>query len=155
MNPDANQVNVYDSGAFSDYHALQLEIRRRLSRGLQVNGSYQYALEGGSSFLGFHFGRVMIPTNGSVRHAIKTQWDWKLPVGRGERFGANAHPILNGIIGGWQFNGVGRIPGAHVELRQRPPRRHDERGRAEAVQVGRSRRSRIRPANACTRCRTR
>jgi hypothetical protein len=109
VNPDANQVNVYDSGAFSDYHALQLEIRRRLSRGLQVNGSYQYALEGGSSFLGFHYGRAMIPTNGSVRHAIKTQWDWKLPVGRGERYGANAHPILNGIIGGWQFNGVGRI----------------------------------------------
>jgi hypothetical protein len=109
VNPDANQVNVYDSGAFSDYHALQFEIRRHLSHGLQWNGSYQYALEGGSSFLGFHFGRAMIPTNGSVRHAIKTQWDWKLPVGRGERFGANAHPILNGVIGGWQFNGVGRI----------------------------------------------
>ena len=109
VNPDANQVNVYDSGAYSDYHALQLEIRRRLSGGLQLSGSYQYALEGGSSFLGFHYGRAMIPTNASVRHAIKTQWDWKLPVGRGERFGANAHPILNGIIGGWQFNGVGRI----------------------------------------------
>ena len=25
-------------------------------------------------------------TDGSVRHAIKTQWDWKLPFGRGERF---------------------------------------------------------------------
>jgi hypothetical protein len=88
-------VNVYDSGAFSDYHALQLEVRRRLSKGLQVNGSYQYALEGGSSFLGFHFGRVMNPANASVRHAIKTQWNWNLPVGRGERFSANAHPILS------------------------------------------------------------
>jgi hypothetical protein len=108
VNPAANEVNVYDSGAFSDYHALQLEVRRRLSKGLQVNGSYQYALESGSSFLGFHFGRVMNPTNASVRHAIKTQWDWKLPVGHGERFGANVHPLVNGIIGGWQFNGVGR-----------------------------------------------
>ena len=27
-------VNVTDSGAFSDYHALQIELRRRLSRGL-------------------------------------------------------------------------------------------------------------------------
>ena len=52
-----------DSGAFSDYHALQLELRRRLSRGLPVNGSYQYAIEGGSAFLGFQYGRVMDPND--------------------------------------------------------------------------------------------
>ena len=34
VNPDVNNVNVTDSGAFSDYHALQLELRRRLSNGL-------------------------------------------------------------------------------------------------------------------------
>ena len=61
VNPHADQVDVSDSGAFSNYHALQLELRRRLSRGLSFNGSYQYALEGGSAFLGFHYGRVMNP----------------------------------------------------------------------------------------------
>ena len=30
-------VNVTDSGAFSDYHALQIELRRRLSHGLAFN----------------------------------------------------------------------------------------------------------------------
>src|SRR4030095_10967500 len=98
-NPPANEVNITDSGAFSSYHALQLEVRRRLSRGLQANASYQYALEDGSSFLGFHSGRVSNPTNGSVRHAIKMQWDWSLPVGRGERFGSNSNAFVNGIIG--------------------------------------------------------
>ncbi len=48
VNPDVNQSQVYESEAFSNYHALQIELRRRLSRGLQINGSYQYALEGGS-----------------------------------------------------------------------------------------------------------
>ncbi len=109
VNPDASSVNVYDSGAFSDYHAMQVEIRRRLSRGLQVNGSYQYALDGGSSFLGFHYGRTSIPSNASVRHAYKGQWDWKLPVGRGERFGRNIPPFLDRILGGWQFDGVARV----------------------------------------------
>jgi hypothetical protein len=109
VNPDASTVNITDSGAFSDYHALQLEVRRRLSRGLQVNGSYQYALEGGSSFLGFHYGRAMNPTNASVRHAFKGQWDWRLPFGRGERFGSDAHPAIAALIGGWQFDGVGRV----------------------------------------------
>jgi hypothetical protein len=109
VNPDVNAVNIYDSGALSDYHAVQLELRRRLSRGLQVNTSYQYATEGGSSFLGFRYGRVMNPTADTVRHAFKTQWDWTLPVGRGQQFGSNLNPVLNGILGGWQFNGVGRV----------------------------------------------
>ncbi len=108
VNPALDDVNVTDSGAFSDYHALQLELKRRLSKGLQANVSYQYAVEGGSQFLGFRYGREMNPA-ANVRHAIKTQWDWEIPVGRGQRFGSTSDPILNGILGGWQFNGVGRI----------------------------------------------
>ena len=103
-----NDVNVSDSGAFSDYHALQVELRRRLSRGLMINGSYQYALEGSSAFLGFHYGRVMNPV-ANVRHAIKAQWDWSVPVGRGRRYGTDMHPIVNGFLGGWEFSGAARI----------------------------------------------
>jgi hypothetical protein len=108
VNPHAGSVDVTDSGAFSDYHALQLELRRRLSKGLSFNASYQYAVEGTSAFLGFHFGRVMNPL-ANVRHAIKGQWGWVLPIGRGQRFGAGVHPILNGVIGGWEFNGAARV----------------------------------------------
>jgi hypothetical protein len=108
VNPDVGNLNVWESAAFSDYHALQIELRRRLSKGLQVNGSYQYALEGGSSFLGNRYGRVMNPT-ANVRHAIKTQWDYSIPVGRGRRFGTDIHPLLDSIIGGWEFSGAGRV----------------------------------------------
>ena len=114
-NPDVDDVNVTDSGAFSDYHALQVEVRRRLSKGLSANVNYQYAIEGGSAFDGFSFGRTMIPT-ASVRHAIKTQWDWTLPVGRGERFGSDMHPIANAILGGWSFMGVGRIQARMIDF---------------------------------------
>lgn len=109
VNPAVDGVNVTDSGAFSDYNALQIELRRRLSRGLLVNASYQYALEGGSAFLGFHYGRVMNPSGTNVRHAIKSQWDWTVPVGRGRRFGTNMHPWLDGVVGGWEFSGAARI----------------------------------------------
>ena len=107
-NPVVGEVGIYDSGAFSDYEALQLELRRRFSRGLSAGVSYQYAIEGGSAFDGFSFGRTMV-YGGNLRHAIKTQWDWTVPVGHGERFGSGMHPILNGILGGWSVNGVGRI----------------------------------------------
>jgi hypothetical protein len=115
VNPDLDDVNVTDSGAFSDYHALQVELRRRLSRGLMINMSYQYALEGTSAFLGFHYGRVMNPQD-NVRHAIKTQWDWSVPVGRGRRYGTNLHPVVDGIVGGWEFSGAGRIQARMVDF---------------------------------------
>jgi hypothetical protein len=108
VNPDIDDVNVVDSGAFSDYHALQFEVRRRLSRGFAFNASYQYAIEGGSAFQGFHYGRVINPT-ANVRHAIKGQWNWTIPVGHGQRFGSNLNPILNGVVGGWEFSGAARI----------------------------------------------
>jgi hypothetical protein len=90
VNPDLDDVDVTDSGAFSTYNALQIELRRRLSKGLSFNASYQYALEEGSTFLGFHFGRTSTPSNGSIRHAIKTQWDWAIPVGREQRLAATS-----------------------------------------------------------------
>jgi hypothetical protein len=103
VNPDAGSVNVRDSGAFSSYNALQIELRRRLSHGLSLNGSYQYALEEGSAFLGFHAGRTSNPSNSSIRHAIKAQWDWTVPGGGSDR------GVLGAVFGGWQFNGAGRF----------------------------------------------
>jgi hypothetical protein len=108
LNPAVNQANVTDSGAFSDYNALQVEVRRRLSRGFSASGSYQYAHESGSVFDGFQFGREMV-AQGNVRHAIKTQWDYEIPVGRGKRFGTNWNSWVDGALGGWSFKGVGRF----------------------------------------------
>lgn len=107
-NPRVNEVNVTDSGAFSDYHALQVDLRRRLSKGLSASVNYQYAIERGSAFDGFSFGRTMVDGD-NVRHAFKGQWDWTIPVGRGQRLGADMHPLLDAVLGGWSVNGVGRI----------------------------------------------
>ena len=112
VNPDVANANVTDSGAFSKYNALQIEMRRRLSKGFAANVNYQYAFEGGSQFDGFSFGRAWTETpvtgNPTVRHAIKFQADWSLPFGRGERFAGDASSLLNALIGGWSVTGVGR-----------------------------------------------
>jgi hypothetical protein len=114
-NPAVDDAVVFDSGAFSDYHALQIDLRRRLSKGLSANVNYQYAHERGSAFDGFSFGRTMV--NGeNVRHAFKTQWDWTLPVGRGHRFGSDMHPVLDAILGGWSINGVGRVQARVIDF---------------------------------------
>ena len=112
LNPDVANANVTDSGQFSKYNALQMELRRRLSNGFSANVNYQYAFEGGSQFDGFSFGRAWteqpVTGNPTVRHAIKFQADWTLPIGRGQRIGGNMHPILDAFAGGWSITGVGR-----------------------------------------------
>ena len=109
VNPHADQVSVRDSGAFSSYHALQLELRRRLSNGLALNGSYQYARERGSEFLGFHYGRTSVESNSSLRHALKAQWDWEVPLGSDRRYGSTWPSVMRAIVSDWQFNGAGRF----------------------------------------------
>jgi hypothetical protein len=108
LNPLVNGNSVTDSGAFSDYHALQIDLRRRLSQGLSASVNYQYAREGGSAFDGFAYGRTMVPNN-NLRHAIKTQWDWTIPVGRGQRYLTDSNAWVDGFLGGWSFKGVGRF----------------------------------------------
>ena len=113
LNPDVANANVTDAGGFSKYNALQLELRRRLSKGFSANVNYQYAFEGGSQFDGFSFGRAWtdIPVTGNptVRHAIKFQTDWALPLGRGQRFGGDMGRFADALAGGWSITGVGRI----------------------------------------------
>jgi hypothetical protein len=115
LNPHVGEVNVTDSGAFSDYHAMQLELRRRISKGLAANVNYQYAIERGSAFDGFSFGRHM-NDQANVRHAIKMQADWTVPVGRGQRYGSDMHPVLDAVAGGWSVNGVGRVQARTINL---------------------------------------
>lgn len=118
LNPDVSSANVIDSVGYSNYHAVQFDLRRRLSRGLSANINYQYApRQGIATFDGFSLGHEMIQnTLNYLRHAVKTQWDWTVPVGRGERFGNSMHPVVNAVAGGWSLNLVGRVQAQVVDL---------------------------------------
>jgi len=120
VNPDVANVNLTDSGAFSKYNAMQIELRRRLSKGFSANVNYQYAFEGGSQFDGFTFGRAwtQIPVTGNptIRHAFKWQGDWTLPLGRGHRFASGAGSLTNAVIGGWSVTAVGRTQRQVMDL---------------------------------------
>ncbi len=106
-------ANVRTNIGSSHYDALQLELRRRLSRGLQMQASYAY---GDTFTYGFYSLRKPIVedlidsgTEGAVRHAFKTDWVYELPFGRGRRFGNSLGPVLNQIVGGWSFAGTARL----------------------------------------------
>ena len=108
-NPDVDEALVYKGKAFTNYHALQIDLRRRLSHGLQFSANYQYARAYESEFLGQRYGRVPEVRLTVPRHAFKTTWNWNLPVGRGRRFGTGMNRWLDGLVGGWEFHGAGRF----------------------------------------------
>ena len=112
-NPDyLGGAEVVGNGGFTKYNSLQLELRKRLSHGLQFQSSYTFGRANASERYSLRFPRRSVADTGAiggVTHAFKTNWTYELPFGQGRRFGSGAGPILDRIIGGWSFDGVARI----------------------------------------------
>jgi hypothetical protein len=96
---------------------MQVELRRRMSQGLQVQASYVFGRAYLSQFFSFRVPRVQALDGGSeggVEHAFKINWVYELPIGQGRRFASNAGPVLDRIIGGWQIHGIGRFQSGEI-----------------------------------------
>jgi hypothetical protein len=105
----------------SNYHSLQLDVRRRLSHGLQVQGSYTYAIKYNYSIpnADFHEDFMSVRALGDrdpLPHSYKGLWLWELPFGRGKRFGTNVNKWIDTALGGWQFSGTGRVQRPLIRL---------------------------------------
>ena len=97
------------NGASQSYHALAVELRRRLSRGLLVQGSYTYARAFTSIFRSLRVGRVNGVSTEQAPHAFKADWVYELPIGRGRALLNDASGAFDRLIGGWEFAGTARI----------------------------------------------
>jgi hypothetical protein len=90
----------------SDYHGLQLELRRRYAQGLQFHTSYAYGRALQSAFLSFRRPIDMrrdVGSPGDLTHAFKATVVYDLPFGQGRRFGNGANAVMDRLIGGWTF----------------------------------------------------
>jgi hypothetical protein len=108
MNPSTGGAWIVQDREGTRYNSLQIDLRRRLSRGLLVSANYTYGIRKTLVNNSIRFDRMEVD-NSQVPHEWKAQWTWELPFGRGRRFGADMHPILNGVLGNWEFSGNGRI----------------------------------------------
>ena len=105
-------MGVTGNGGYTTYNGLQLEFRKRLSHGLQFQSSYVYGRAYTSERYSFRTPRKSVlqsGTEGGVDHAFKANWVYELPFGQGRRFGSNAGPLLDRLIGGWSIDGIARI----------------------------------------------
>ena len=108
LNPAVGNANIRTNGASTKYHSVQTELRRRLSRGLLVNGSYTWARRYGSNLDSLHFDRY-ISRSTNVPHSFKINAYYEAPFGRGRRFGATMNRWLDGVVGGWSASTTGRM----------------------------------------------
>lgn len=102
------------------YDSVQLELRRRLSKGLLVQGNYVFAraftnafssssvVSGQPSTLrNMRLSKTVSPFN--IEHTFKVNWIYELPIGKGQWLAGNVGGVADRIIGGWAFHGAARL----------------------------------------------
>lgn len=112
-NPDAlGGANVTGNGGYTKYNGMQLQFRRRLSGGLQMDANYAMGMAWESTRYSFRVPRKLTRNTGGegdVRQALKATFVYELPIGQGRRFLNGAGPVLDRIVGGWQISGTMRV----------------------------------------------
>jgi len=122
-------LTAWSSIAKSEYHGLQLSLRKRLSGGFGFDFNYTLAksLDHSSTperapisfgfFTGGYTGSAINSwepdleysySDFDMRHQINANWIWEVPIGHGRRFGSGMHGFWDAIVGGWQFSGIFR-----------------------------------------------
>jgi Carboxypeptidase regulatory-like domain len=108
MNPATGGTFIVQDREGTRFNSLQVELRRRLSDGLLVSANYTYGVREQLVNRSLRLARQFFDAT-QVPHEVKTNWTYEIPFGRGRRFGADIHPILNGLLGNWGFSGNARV----------------------------------------------
>jgi len=121
VNPSVNNGGSYvlNNSGSSYYNAGVVEVRRRISSGVQFQASYTYAkaLANGSTSSSSDFstpttlrnrGLDKVPEGFDIRNAIKLNGIYEFPFGPGRHFNPS-NPVARKILEGWQLAGVARL----------------------------------------------
>ncbi len=116
-NPFVASSRRFTNSSFSNYHAMEIEVRRRFSDGFTLQGNYTFGkalsdYDGDSNSLlndtrsssvrnPLYSKRQIMP-----RHMFKANWLYELPFGKGKKFGSGGEGFLRKLLSGWQFGGI-------------------------------------------------
>jgi hypothetical protein len=123
---DLGQVSGTASVGYMNYSALQAVLQKRLSNGLdaQVAYTWSHCLTNNSGYYGTwgagagsttaspYFQNLYNPGADysscyyNASNVVSAYATYNLPVGRGQRFGANMNSAVNQVVGGWQASTI-------------------------------------------------
>jgi hypothetical protein len=130
--PNWGYISDCVNGAQAFFNELQIEVSRRLQRGLTFDSTYTWAKNladnMGTTSGGFvgEVGNYVSDVHnigldyGNVYGTRRQRWIstglYELPVGRGRSFGANMSRAADALVGGWQLSGIFLIQtGPYIE----------------------------------------
>jgi hypothetical protein len=109
------QINERCHCQSSSYNSLQVVLEKRFSAGYSIMSTYTWSKALDVEYGGFGWaGQAINPYNirasrGIAEYNRASLWTvghvWKLPFGKGEKFGQNAPAVAQALFGGWLFNG--------------------------------------------------
>jgi Carboxypeptidase regulatory-like domain len=120
-NPQVANTTSWVSGGYSNYNAIELDLRRNLARGLQFRANYTYSrnLDNGSAwntsvsantpaFVSYPANPDLDygPAATDIRHLAAINGIYALPLGRGQYFFSSASPVVDRVISGWNLSTI-------------------------------------------------
>jgi hypothetical protein len=131
LNNQAFSMYGWSSIGNSSYNALQVNLRKQFSQGIQFDLNYTYSksldITSAASRVGFavygytNSGLVgsrlanafspnlaRAPSDFDLTHQFNLDWVAELPFGKGRAFASNASGAKNAFIGNWQLSGIAR-----------------------------------------------
>jgi hypothetical protein len=96
----------------SSYHAMQLKVQKRATRGLDFLVTYTYGKAMANSETGGAFSNNLNwwqdhgPANYDRKQALIISHNYQLPFGRGRHWGSGISKAEDLILGGWNFSGI-------------------------------------------------
>ncbi len=111
-------ANLEVNGGNTNYHGLQVEVKRRMSKGLLFQGSYVWSHSisneqsqgiGGSytSLRDVGYDKSASPFD--IRQAVKMNWVYELPIGPKHYFLGHVSGVARKVVEGWQLASVGAL----------------------------------------------
>ncbi len=122
-NPYYGELSMTDDNSYGSYHALQVELRRRLNHGLTLQGNYTWSHSlgdyGVTETLATDYATLRNrrldygPSQFDTRHIFRLYGTYELPFGKGRKFAVN-NGLLDRLIGGWTVGGIGQWTSGRV-----------------------------------------
>jgi hypothetical protein len=119
-NPNSLASRLLTNDSMSNYHSLQVEVRKRFSDGLQFQADYTFSkaltdapdAQGNNqstleNFRTFRNKRLDYRrSNDDQTHRFVANGLYDLPFGNGRRFLSGTNSVVNQVVGGWSLGGI-------------------------------------------------
>lgn len=121
FNSQYSFLSAWRNMGSSDYHSFQLNARKSWTNGDLIDFNYTFSksidLSSSAERVGYSTGVITNPweprlfrgvSDFDTAHQFAASAVYSLPVGRGRRYLANSHGLVDAIFGGWQLSTVWR-----------------------------------------------